>query len=375
MTTVQAGQRIEIADDAELVIRLGGRDCQRVAIMAVPERGNPVALDNFGTTGWRLASASQHGDRFEIVAYIIDDRQGGFVNQAYPCTVMISGQTYHFPEPTEQLAALIIAEIYVKNGHRRLRVSIEGHTFGVDAYARARDLGDVAIPHRNRRQSPPSGPAPDRDQRPRPPAGMPLASGSGVIIGPDLVVTNAHVIEDGETFHLSRTRESLSPLAVDPHHDLALLQGRVSGNPLPIRLNTPVWLGEAVMAAGYPLMEVLGGDLKVTTGNISGLTGGMGDVSRFQFTAPIGSGSSGGAIIDEAGNLIGITSASLAHQNMRDRGSISENVNFGVKASLVFEMVAAAGRQLPQTAIQSDTDRREVTNRLRDSVVSIMVSC
>jgi hypothetical protein len=45
------------------------------------------------------------------------------------------------------------------------------------------------------------------------------------------------------------------------------------------------------MASGFPLMDLLGGDLKVTTGNVSRLTGGMGDVSRFQFTAPIGSGS------------------------------------------------------------------------------------
>lgn len=377
MMQTQPGQRLPISDDAEIIIRLGGREAQRIAIAAVPERGGPIALDNVSTTDWRLSSASQHGQKYEIVAYITDDRQGGFVNQAYPCTIIIAGQSYQFPEPLEQLAAVIICEVYEKGGQRRIKVSNEGHTFGIDAYVRARNLGDVQIPYRNRPapRPEPSRPAPDRDRRPRPPLGTPLASGSGVIIGHDLIVTNAHVIEDGESFSLSRTRETLVPLAVDPHHDLALLQGRAGGTPLPIRLNSPVWLGEAVMAAGYPLMEVLGGDLKVTTGNISGLTGGMGDVSRFQFSAPIGSGSSGGAIIDEAGNLIGITSASLAHQNMRERGSISENVNFGIKASVVYELVAAAGMPLPETAIQVGNDRREVTNRLRNSVVSIMVSC
>jgi S1-C subfamily serine protease len=129
---------------------------------------------------------------------------------------------------------------------------------------------------------------------------------------------------------------------VDPLHDLALLQGPVGRLALPIRIASPIWLGEAIMAAGYPLMDVLGADLKVTTGNISGLTGSHGDISRFQFSAPIGSGSSGGAIIDEDGNLVGITAASLAHQNFRDRGSISENVNFGVRAAMVYELIAAA---------------------------------
>ena len=127
------------------------------------------------------------------------------------------------------------------------------------------------------------------------------------------------------------------------------------------------------MASGFPLMDLLGGDLKVTTGNVSGLTGGMGDVSRFQFTAPIGSGSSGGAIVDDAGNVVGITSASLAHRNLGERGSTSENVNFGIKASLVYELIAAAGMPLPDIKPLHDTNRRDVVNRLRNSVVSITV--
>src|SRR3546814_6676712 len=85
-------------------------------------------------------------------------------------------------------------------------------------------------------------------------------------------------------------------------------------------------------------MYLRGAGLKVSPGNVSGLKGWEGDVARFQFTAPIGSGSSGGAILDESGNLVGITSYSLAHGNLRDRGAISENVNFGIKVSLVHEM-------------------------------------
>jgi S1-C subfamily serine protease len=112
----------------------------------------------------------------------------------------------------------------------------------------------------------------------------------------------------------------------------------------------------------------------VSTGNISGLTGSIGDVSRFQFTAPIGSGSSGGAVIDEFGNLVGITSASLAHGSMRERGSISENVNFGIRAALVYEMLGAAGIESPALPLSRDNNRREVVQRLRSSVVSIAVA-
>src|SRR3546814_4059846 len=100
-------------------------------------------------------------------------------------------------------------------------------------------------------------------------------------------------------------------------------------------------------------MDLLGADLKVSTGNVSGLKGWEGDVARFQFTAPIGSGSSGGAILDEYGNLVGITSSSLAHGNLRDRRAISENVNFGIKVSLFHEMLAASRSDEHTSELQS----------------------
>src|SRR3546814_20894573 len=109
-------------------------------------------------------------------------------------------------------------------------------------------------------------------------------------------------------------------IAVDPMHDLAILQGDVDGIPLPMRNTAAIWLGESVLAAGYPLMDLLGADLKVSTGNVSGLKGWEGDVARFQFTSPIGSGSSGGAILDDSGNLVVIPPFSLAPGHPTDPG-------------------------------------------------------
>jgi len=376
MTTPRPGERLQIADAVDFQVRFTGRDAARVAMAAIDRSGSIVAFEDRGQGEWHLPSFAGLGEEhFEVVAYIVDDRQGGFVNHAYPAEVTVGGETYRFPEPDPQLAAVIIAEIYVKGGVRRMKVSNDGYTFGIDAYARARNLSGAEIPFRDKPAPPPGTQRwGDGDGPPRPAPGQILGSGSGVIVGLDLVVTNAHVVEGGDTFKLGQTRQALTIVAVDPVHDLALLQGEVKGVAPPLRLGSPVWLGESVMASGFPLMDVLGTDLKVTTGNISGLTGSMGDVARFQFTAPIGSGSSGGAVIDEFGNLVGITCSSLAHHNIRDRGAISENVNFAVRAALVFEMIAAAGLPLPQTSQSTDGNRREVVNRLRTSVVSIIVS-
>jgi S1-C subfamily serine protease len=373
MSEPKPGERLSLGTARTCSIRIDGRHPERVAAVAVGASGAVVAFDQVSANEWSLGNLSSLTESTEILLYIVDDRLGGFVNDSYPITVSIDGAPKPFPAPAEQLAAVIIGEIYPRAGELKLKVANEGYVFGIDAYARARNLRSPSFPKRSGPRSPDRNPYDGPGDRPMPARGEPLGSGSGILIAPGIIVTNAHVIEGGASFQVGRGNIGLTTVAVDQMHDLALLRGEVDGVPLPLRSNAPIWLGESILAAGYPLMDLLGADLKVSTGNVSGLTGSHSDVSRFQFTAPIGSGSSGGAIIDEFGNLIGVTSASLAHENIRGRGAISENVNFGIKASLVHEMLAAAGIDLPHTPLLTDNVRREVVQRLRRGVVSINV--
>lgn len=393
MQPAQPGQRVKISPKADCRIHMRGQEAARIAIAAIgrdgSQGGRVLAFERIDESQWFMQGMAELEGDFEIVAYVMDDRHGGFTNHAYPLTFEVDGTTWQMPQPTEQLAAVILAEVYSKNGERRMKLSNEGFTFGIDAYVRARNMAGVEVPYRNAPGVPlpgtpypgGSGPIPHPDgrgfsegqSRPKPMPGQLIGSGSGVLIAPDLIITNAHVVEDGQKFEVGPARDAGTVIAVDAGHDLALLRCRTHGTPLPLRIGSPLFLGEDIMAAGFPLIDVLGADLKVTTGNVSGLTGGGGDVSRFQFSAPIGSGSSGGAIIDEFGNLVGVTSASLAHDNMRNRGSISENVNFGIRAALVYEMAAAAGAELPPLVISTDNVRRNVVARARSAVVSIVI--
>lgn len=371
MVKAQPGERLSVDDAAACRLHLRGQHADRIAVVAVSPQGAFRALERGSGAGeWHLPSLADLGDHAELLLFIHDERGGGFVNDSYPLTVELGGTSYDFPAPLDQLAAVIIAEVYMRNGARRVKVANEGFTFGVEAFARARNFPVDAIPGRQRHSGGHHG---DHDRRSAPP-GTPLGSGSGVLVAPGIVVTNAHVIHGGNHFTLGRGKQALTVLAVDPMHDLALLQGDIPGEPLPMRNVAAIWLGEAILAAGYPLMDLLGADLKVSTGNVSGLKGWEGDVSRFQFTAPIGSGSSGGAILDECGNLIGITASSLAHGELRERGSISENVNFAIKVALVHEMLAASGIDVVRGPLSTDNNRRDVVQRLRNSVVSIIVS-
>jgi len=367
------GERLAIGAAAPCKICLGGRDADRIAVVAVSSEGAFQLLEPGSAAGeWCVPSMAELGDHAEILLYVADERNGGFVNSGYPVTVEFGELRFDFPAPVDQLGAVIIAEAYMRDGARRVKVANEGYTFGIEAFARARNLPVDAIPGRQRRDAAGGGGTWDSERRTAP-AGTPLGSGSGVLVAPGIIVTNAHVIEGGSDFTLGRGRQSLTMLGVDRLHDLAILQGDVRGTPVPMRNVAAIWLGEEILAAGYPLMDLLGADLKVSTGNVSGLKGWEGDVARFQFTAPIGSGSSGGAILDECGNLVGITASSLAHANIRDRGAISENVNFGIKVALVHEMLAASGVDVPVAELSTDTNRRSVVSRLRESVVSIVV--
>lgn len=350
--------------------------CRRLAVAANVDGGPTVGLVAVTSDG-RVVEASVEGERavveldglalpVELVVYVVDDRSGGFVNGTYPMSLDAGDGELGMPEPSQHLASVVLGEVYDKGGTLRLRASCEGHQFGIEAYARARGIDRLAFPGQR---------ADGGRERGAPPApGTSLGSGSGVFVAPGLVATNAHAVEGGSTFRLeSDERGEGRVIALDRMHDLALLRTELAGEPLPLRLSRPLELGEDVIAAGFPLREILGANLKITTGNVSGLHGAHDDVSRFRFSAPIDSGSSGGAVTDARGNLVGITASSLRHDELRARGATSENTNFAIKSVMVSEMVAAAGIVRRGVADHADGERADAVRRLRAAMVSITV--
>jgi serine protease DegQ len=137
--------------------------------------------------------------------------------------------------------------------------------------------------------------------------------GSGVIVAPEgYVLTNHHVVDgaddievvlsDGRQLH-ARIRGS------DPESDLAVL--KAEGENLPaITFGTPetVQVGDVVLAIGNPF----GFGNTVTFGIVSALGRNHLGINRFedfiQTDAAINPGNSGGALVDAAGNLVGINS-------------------------------------------------------------------
>lgn len=136
------------------------------------------------------------------------------------------------------------------------------------------------------------------------------ATGSGVIISSDgYIVTNNHVVEGADelTVTLNDNREySARIVGTDKTTDLALIKVDGKNLPtLPIADSDKVRVGEWVIAVGNPF----GLNNTVTAGIISAKArtlGANGVESFIQTDAAINSGNSGGALVNERGELVGI---------------------------------------------------------------------
>ena len=90
------------------------------------------------------------------------------------------------------------------------------------------------------------------------------------------------------------------------------------------------------MAFGYPHADILASSGNFTQGNVTALAG-MGDDLRYlQISTPGQAGNSGGPLLDQSGNLVGIVTSKLNALKMAQAsGDLPQNVNFALKASIV----------------------------------------
>ena len=172
----------------------------------------------------------------------------------------------------------------------------------------------------------------------------PIASGSGVIFRSDgYILTNDHVIANAETIRVVFYDGLSYPAVVvgtDPLMDIAVLKVEVDGlRPIPTAISGSPAIGDLAIAVGNPLG--LDGGPSVTSGVISALDrrltinglGGNSDLyGLLQTDAPITRGSSGGALLNRSGQLIGITTAI----GVTDVGA--EGLGFVVPVDLVNEI-------------------------------------
>ena len=158
-----------------------------------------------------------------------------------------------------------------------------------------------------------------------------IAVGSGfVAFDPSILITNYHVIEDGAyIIAVSDDQDQYLVTQVccaDRKRDIAILQfdRTPEAEPLPLDTDGNLKRSQTVVAIGSPA----GLRNTVSIGNISAFYKKDGK-DWIQFTAPISSGSSGGALFNDEGEIIGITTATYAS---------TQNINMAVRIREVIEL-------------------------------------
>jgi S1-C subfamily serine protease len=111
-------------------------------------------------------------------------------------------------------------------------------------------------------------------------------------------------------------------------------------------------------------------------GEIASLSGAGDDPRYFHISVPVQPGNSGGALVDERGNVIGIVSAKLdAGAALAASGALPENVNYAVKSSLLLSFLESvpdvdAKLKAPNT---KDEKFEDVVKSAQDAAVLVLV--
>ena len=174
-----------------------------------------------------------------------------------------------------------------------------------------------------------------------PEGGMPqqrerVGSGSGVIIREDgYIVTNNHVIDGATRIEVTLNNNETYPatlVGTDPATDVALLKIEANGLPIiPFGDSDKLRLGEWVIAIGspYDLRSTITAGIVSAKGRSMPSNGEYKIESFIQTDAAVNPGNSGGALVDKAGNLVGINTAIISQT-----GSYS-GYSFAVPSNIV----------------------------------------
>ena len=202
------------------------------------------------------------------------------------------------------------------------------------------------------------------------------SSGSGFAVSKDgYIITNSHVTEGCQKIVVhSKNQDVLTRIITnDLQNDLALLKGDFSPSSVFPLSSTQPELLQDVYVAGYPFGQEISTSVKVTKGIISSLTGIGNNFSNIQIDAALQPGNSGGPILDEKGNLVGVAVAKLDLEYIIENyGVVPEGTNFGIKSSVVKNILDSYEVDIP-AANQDEISKSELGEMISNG--TYYISC
>jgi len=202
-------------------------------------------------------------------------------------------------------------------------------------------------------------------------------AGSGFLLSPDgYLVTNTHIIQDADSVYIQSTKGDIYKAKVvyaDHGYDLAILQVRDDSafrakSALPYGFEAgPSDLGERVFTLGFPRDEVVYGE-----GYLSSKTGYRGDSTAYQVAISVNPGNSGGPLLDEKGNVIGIISG---------KQTSTDDATFAVKTNYLFRAISAiptdslkgSPLRMSRKSVLAKLPRKEQIKKIQENVYLVKV--
>jgi len=223
--------------------------------------------------------------------------------------------------------------------------------------------------------------SPDKKNKPTFPEAATVSTGTGWFSEYGLFVTNHHVVKGASDITIVKPDGTAIPVVAvvdDRENDLSLLgpldNKSIKGlHGIPLATQ-PASIGAIVFTIGYPVTGVLGKAPKLTNGIVSSSTGIEDDPRQYQITVPLQPGNSGGPLINNNGEVIGVVTSSLSSLYMAKKtGSLPQNVNFAVKSDYIKPIAMNSSKKLLVDVLpRSKGDLESLAKRVKGSIALVV---
>ena len=194
----------------------------------------------------------------------------------------------------------------------------------------------------------------------------PAGSGSGFFVTESgYLISNHHVIDGCGATTISFMGDTIEAkvIAVDKVNDMAILKTRINPKDIFPVSNEDVFLLEDVVVAGYPLGKELSSSIKTHRGVVTALSGLGDNFSEFQTDATINQGNSGGPVVNQKGNVVGVAVKLLP-------ASAGQNIFFAIKSSTLKQFALSNNLNF-QTPNNKELTNKELGKLITDATVFI----
>lgn len=160
-----------------------------------------------------------------------------------------------------------------------------------------------------------------------------FSSGTGFFINDDgYLLTNQHVLSSCDTnimVYGTNMSAGAELVASDPVHDLALLKSDFASGAAASfsSFKAPLNIGDPVVVLGFPGQSWQVHEAVLSQAKIIDTKGPNGDENWLQFTDSLRHGNSGGPLLDEAGNVIGVVAAKAEMYEIDPKTQAPENMH------------------------------------------------